>query len=89
VYWYRNSRVASTWDTIGVFRGVWEGDMVKIYFEKKEPLRAEIESFVAAVVEDREPRVNGQDGLLALDLAQKLIESGRRHAPIYLQAERG
>jgi len=89
VYWYKNSRVAGTWDTLGVFRGVWEGDMVKMHFEKKEPLRAEIESFVAAVVEDREPHVNGQDGLVALDLAQKLLESGRTHAPVYLQSERG
>jgi len=60
-----------------------------MHFEKKEPLRAEIESFVAAVVEDREPHVNGQDGLVALELAQKLIESGRTHMPIYLQSERG
>lgn len=88
VYWYKNSRMAGTWDTIGVFRGVWEGDMVKINFPKKEPLRVELESFVAAVLEDREPEVNAQDGLIALDLAQKLIESGNKHAPIYLKPER-
>ena len=87
VYWYKNSRVASTWDTLRVFRGVWEGDMVKIHIQKKEPLRVELESFVAAVLEDREPEVNGQDGLIALDVAQKLIESGTKHVPIYLKVE--
>lgn len=85
VYWYKNSSVASTWGALDVFRGVLEGDMVKIHFQKKEPLRVELESFVAAVLEDREPPVNGQDGLIALDLAQKLIESGSKHVPIYLK----
>jgi len=85
VYWYKNSRIASTWDTLDVFRGVWEGDMVRIHFQKKEPLRAELDSFVTAVLEDRDPQVNGYDGLVALDLAQKLIESGGKHVPIYLE----
>jgi len=89
VYWYKNSPVAGTWDTLSVFRSVTEGDMVKIHFPKKEPLRAELKSFVAAVLEDREPQVNGQDGLIAIDLAQKLIESGSKHVPIYLKPERG
>jgi len=86
VYWYKNRHGNTTVQhTLDVFQGVWEGDMVKIHFQKKEPLRAELESFVAAVLEDREPPVNGQDGLIALDLAQKLIESGSKHMPIYLR----
>lgn len=84
LYWYKNSHLGAASEALSVFRGVWEGDMVKIHFEKKEPLRAELESFVRAVLEDREPQVNGYDGLVALDLAQKLVESGRRHAPIYI-----
>ncbi len=87
VYWYKNSGLADAWDTLSVFRGVCEGDMVKIHFQKVEPLRAELASFVTAVVEDREPQVNGLDGLLALDLAQKLVESSRRQVPIYPQQE--
>jgi predicted dehydrogenase len=85
VYWHKNSRIPSTWGALDIFRGVLEGDMVKIHFQKKEPLRAELESFVAAVLEDQEPPVNGQDGLIALDLARKLIESGSKHVPIYLK----
>jgi len=88
VYWYKNRRGnTSTQHALKVFRGVWEGDMVKIHFQKKEPLRAELESFVAAVLEDRDPQVSGHDGLVTLDLAQKLIESGSKHVPIYLKPE--
>ncbi len=82
VCWYKNSSVTETRDTLSLFRGVWEGDMVKAHFQKKEPLRAELESFVAAVLEDREPLISGHDGLVAMELAQKLIESGRRHVAI-------
>lgn len=84
VYWYKNSDVAGTWSTLSVFRGVGEGDMVKLHFQKKEPLRAELDELVAAVSEDREPRVNGHDGLIALDLAEQLVEAGRRRMPINL-----
>jgi predicted dehydrogenase len=89
VYWYKNSRVSSTWDTLDVFRGAWEGDMIKIHFQKKEPLRAELESFITAVLEDQDPLVSGHDGLIALDLAQKLIKSGNKHIPIRLKLEGG
>ncbi|HJY80624.1 MAG TPA: Gfo/Idh/MocA family oxidoreductase [Candidatus Binatia bacterium] len=82
VYWYKNSRVAETCDTSSLFRGVSEGDMVKVHFQKKEPLRAELESFVGAVLEDREPPISGSDGLAALELVQRLIESSRRQAAI-------
>jgi predicted dehydrogenase len=83
VYWYKNTPVAGEWDALNVLRS--EGDMVKVHFQKKEPLRAEIESFVEAVAEDRDPRINGKDGLIALDLAQKLVISGTSHTPVYCQ----
>jgi predicted dehydrogenase len=85
VYWYKNSRgAAGGWDTLSVFRDVWEGDMVKIQLAKKEPLRAELEAFVAAIEENREPPVNGRDALAVLALAEKLAESGRTHLPVSL-----
>ena len=87
VYWYKNSGIARDWDTLHALPGVWEGDMVKVQFRKKEPLRAELESFVAAVAEDREPEVSGEDALQNLDLAQQLVESGHRQAPIYRQLQ--
>ncbi|MCK4394331.1 Gfo/Idh/MocA family oxidoreductase [Candidatus Bipolaricaulota bacterium] len=82
VYWYQNSRIASGWHPLSVFRGVWEGDMVKISLQKKEPLKAELESFVMAVSEDEPSQVSGEDGLAILNIAQQFIESGRTHRPI-------
>jgi UDP-N-acetylglucosamine 3-dehydrogenase len=84
VYWYKNTPTFETWDALGVFRGVQEGDMVKVHFQKKEPLQAELEAFIDAVVENREVQVSGDDGLAVLMLAQKLIESGRTHTPIVI-----
>jgi predicted dehydrogenase len=80
VYWYKNSSQPAGWEALSVLYG--EGDMVKVHFAKKEPLRAELEAFVQAILTGREPRANGYDGLIALDLAHRLIESGRRHAPV-------
>ncbi len=85
VYWYKNTAVEDTWDSLSVFRGAMEGDMVKVHFPKREPLRAELESFVAAVRDDREPEVNGKDALMAVDLSLTLAESGRRHVPLVPQ----
>jgi len=56
--------------------GVAEGKMIKHGLRRKEPLRAELESFVNAVLADREPLVAGEEGLRAVLLAQKMVESG-------------
>jgi UDP-N-acetylglucosamine 3-dehydrogenase len=82
VYWYKNRPATDSWDTLTVFRGAWEGEMVKLHFQKKEPLRAEVEEFVTAVREDREPEVSGEDGLAAIDLSMTLVESGRTSLPM-------
>lgn len=40
-------------------------------------LRDEIENFVQAVLEDKEPAVSGQDGLIAVQIAEAMLESCR------------
>ena len=82
VYWYRNTAITDSWDSLSMFRGAVEGDMVKIQFPKKEPLRAELESFIAAVRDDTAPVVSGGDALAAIELSLTLAESGRRHVPL-------
>lgn len=82
VYWYKNDYKTDSWDGLGVFRGAVEGDVVKFNFPKTEPLRAELESFVQAVMEDREPLVSGHDGLMAIEVARQLTESGRTQLPV-------
>jgi UDP-N-acetylglucosamine 3-dehydrogenase len=82
VLWYKNHPAHAAWDTLSGFRGAWEGEMVKLHFDKKEPLRAELESFVATVRDDTEPLVSGEDGLAIISLSMTLIESGRTGVPL-------
>lgn len=82
VYWYKNHPAHAAWDTLSGFRGAWEGEMVKLHFDKKEPLCAELESFVAAVRADVDPEVSGDDGLAAIALSMTLIDSGRKGVPL-------
>lgn len=76
LYFYENSYHPSQWDTLALFRGMEEGNVVKVRLTKVEPLYAELASFVDAVREHRAPLVSGQDGLNALRLAELLISSG-------------
>lgn len=57
-------------------RGVSEGRMIRHVIEKREPLRLEQDSFLAAVRGERSVAVTGQDGLKAIVLAQAIIDSG-------------
>jgi predicted dehydrogenase len=79
LYFYENDYVDSQWGSLGLLRGVGEGNMVRLKIEKQEPLQVEIEAFVKAVLEDGEPAVRGEDGLTALALAQRLVESGQEN----------
>lgn len=84
LYFYENDYVDSQWGSLGLLRGVGEGNMVRLKIEKREPLRVEIEAFVQAVLEDEEPAVRGEDSLAALALAQRLVESGQENRVIFL-----
>jgi predicted dehydrogenase len=56
--------------------------------EKKEPLRLEMEAFVEAVREGRQPPVTAEDGLSALEIASLLVESARRGEVVALEPRR-
>jgi predicted dehydrogenase len=56
--------------------------MIRYPVRKYEPLRAELEGFVRAVVEDEPVPVDGRDGLAALQLARALVHSGREGCAI-------
>jgi len=87
LYYYENSYKDGGWEVLGILRGVGEGNMIRVRIEKKEPLKAELESFVVAIIGDREPSVTGADGLKALTLAQWIVKSGRTNKAIRLVAE--
>lgn len=73
------------WSAISLLRGVSEGRMIRYPLRKYEPLRAELEGFVRAVVEDTPVPVDSRDGLVALRLARALVQSGREGRAIVLR----
>ena len=58
---------------------------IEVHVTKKEPLRAELEAFVACVRGRTRPLVTGEDGLAAVELAQRVAgaieESVERYRP--------
>ncbi len=68
-----------------VLRGVSEGRMIRHVVVKKEPLRAELEAFLAAVRDEIPVAVDGQDGLRVLQLAQAIVTSGLEHKVVTME----
>ena len=75
---YENVEAPSRWDTLALFRGVEEGDMLKLRVSKTEPLERELRAFVSAAAEHTPPVVSGEDGRRALILARGLLASARQ-----------
>ena len=86
LFFYENNFAAGNWERLVAIGGVREGQMIKHQVRRVEPLKAELESFVNAVMDDTEPLISGAEGLRALQLAHRLIESGREHRLIELDA---
>jgi UDP-N-acetylglucosamine 3-dehydrogenase len=85
LYFYENEEAdGSDWNHLSLLRGVGEGQMVRLRLRKREPLRVELETFVAASRGKAAEIVRGEDGLIALELAQALIQSGQEHRAIVM-----
>ena len=53
-----------------------------IQIKHEEPLKAELKSFLNAVVNDEEPEITGEDGLKALKMVIAANKSSKEHKPI-------
>lgn len=83
LYFFENAKAdGAEWETMRMLRGVSEGRMIRHLVNKKEPLRAEQEAFLAAARGEAPVPVSGQDGLRALELAQAVVRSGLEHRAI-------
>lgn len=79
LYFFANADIhGELWSALGTIKGVSEGEMIRYPLKRYEPLRAELEAFIDAIVNDKAVPVSGKDGLEALRLAQALIESGQK-----------
>lgn len=84
LYLHENSFFSENWESAVALMGVSEGRTIKYEIKRKEPLKAELESFVEAIRQDKPPAISGEEGLRAVFLAQKLVESGLRHEVVHL-----
>jgi len=66
---------AGSWPTISLLRGVSEGAVIQYAIRKQEPLRVELENFIACVEGKTEIPVNGHDAIIALQLVLALMKS--------------
>ncbi|MCW1966976.1 MAG: Gfo/Idh/MocA family oxidoreductase [Anaerolineae bacterium] len=87
LFFYENGTTVGEWDTLRQLRGVSEGRMIRHIVAKREPLRAELESFITAVQERDQSKihVNGLDGLKSVEIAQAIIHSGRQQQVVFLK----
>lgn len=86
LYFYENAQVnGEMWDALRALKGVSEGRMTRYPLQRYEPLKAELEAFVKAVLNDEPVPVSSEDGLAALRLALALVESGKNHQVVELK----
>ncbi len=80
LYFFENAQAeGELWAALRQLKGVSEGQMVRYAIRRYEPLKAELQAFVAAIQAGQPVPVTGEDGLAALRLALALVESGRSH----------
>lgn len=81
LHFFENADAAPIgWATMSVLRGVSEGSMTRLVVRKTEPLRVELEEFLAAVATGDVSRiVSPADAIRALELAEALTRSAREH----------
>jgi len=48
---------------------------MSVEIEKKDPLQEEIKAFIQCVKERKQPRVSGEDGKRAVEVAEMIISS--------------
>jgi len=83
LYFYENQAIADP-DFSSIVSTVTAGDMIKINIPKQEPLKIELASFISSIQHNTEPPVTGEEGILVLQLALKLIESAQTRSVVRL-----
>jgi predicted dehydrogenase len=84
---YENSIATGADHPLSLLTGVSEGTLVRHTVDRAEPLRVELESFLASVAGNTPPEVGSEDGLRALSLALDLIRSANEGRVLDLSLE--
>lgn len=84
LYFHENDFVRKNVDYKSYSMTILEGRTIKLEVENREPLRNELEAFAECILKNKKPLVAGQDGLEALRIAQKFIESSKTNKAIII-----
>jgi len=84
LYFYEKEFAAKSVDYNEAFIKGREGKKIKVGIKKSEPLKNELEAFIDCIKKNKEPPVTGKDGLEALEIAQKFLESSKKNEVIEL-----
>ncbi len=84
LFFYENDFVRKNVNYDSYSMTVLEGKKVEIEINKSEPLRNELESFAECILKNKAPLITGQEGMRALEIAQKLLESAKANEVISL-----
>jgi predicted dehydrogenase len=82
LFFYENPRTTIQWYPLNIVRGTGEGNMVRYALERREPLRVQWETYLAALRDPAKATVTGADGIAALSTASAIKQSGRLHEPV-------
>jgi len=74
---FTNANVALEWDSMSIFRGVAEGDMIRYAIARPEPLRAELQAFRDAVLGHQSQVVTIEEGTRTVAVAEAVLSSAR------------
>lgn len=72
---YANGTVLTEWASVASFRGVFEGDVTRFAYTKREPLRLEHEAFRDAVRGDPSRIVSMAEGQRTVQVAEAMLTS--------------
>ena len=64
-----------TLDEMNLYRTPLDYNINQVALEKKEPLRNEIEDFISAIDKGGKPLASGEDGVMAIRIAQAAVKS--------------
>ncbi len=82
---HKNANAPTPWEGISRFRGVAEGDMIRFAIAKPEPLRTEFEGFRDTVLEIGGEIVPMSDGVIAVENAERVLESASFQEKVRIQ----
>jgi len=84
LHFYENEYLRNGSDYNGNFMNVIEGRMIKIKIKNQEPLANELQAFIMSILKNNLPPITGKEGLDALNIAHKFIESSKKNMVVVL-----